>query len=503
MTAGAPAQAGAPDVPHRGLITTVVMMATAMHALDATIANVALPSMQGSLSAGQDQISWVLTSYIVASAIFTPLTGFLAGRFGRRRLFTLAVTGFTIASAMCGAAQTLDQLVLFRALQGAFGAALVPLSQALLLDIYPPVMHGWAMSVWGAVVMVGPIMGPTLGGWMTDELSWRWVFYVNVPIGIVTGLGILALVRDQSAPPRRPFDLFGFALLGVALGAVQLMLDRGELLGWFDSPEIVIEALVAGVCIGMFVLHVMTADHPFIDPGLFEDRNVVIGLLFAAVAGVILIATAMLMPPFLQHLRGFPSTTVGLIMAPRGIGMMIAMVLLMRVMNRVEPRTLVFFGLSIAVVSLWQMTQFNLEVGAGPVIWSGALQGFGLGFVFAPLSTITFSTLPAHYRTEAAALTALMRSLGGSAGIAVLVALLSQGTQVRRAEISESISLLNPLWHEILRGNGSLPSTALAIWDQELTRQAAMIAYLDDFRLMMYAVIATMPLLLLIRKRAA
>jgi DHA2 family multidrug resistance protein len=488
-------------VRHRGLISTIVMMATAMHALDATIANVALPNMQGSLSASLDQVAWVLTSYIVASAILTPLTGFLASRFGRRRVFMLAIAGFTMSSALCGAAQTLEQLVMFRAMQGAFGAGLVPLSQALLLDTYPVEMHPWAMSVWGAVVMVGPIMGPTLGGWLSDEFSWRWCFYINVPVGIITFIGIASLVHDHGTQRRRPFDLTGFALLGLSLAALQLMLDRGEHLDWFASPEIIGEAVVACLCLVMFVLHMATSEQPFLEPGLFEDRNLVLGLLFAGLSGTILIATAALMPTFLQNLRGIPSTTVGLIMAPRGLGMLVSMILLMRIVTRVEPRNLVALGLIVSAWSLWQMTDFGLDVGIGAVIWTGALQGFGLGFMFAPLSTITFATLPPQYRTEAAALNALMRSLGGSAGIAALVAMLSQGTQTHRAEIAQSVSTLNPLWREALPGVMEAPRLDLAMWDGELTRQAAMIAYVDDFRMLMYAALLSMPLLLLIRKR--
>jgi DHA2 family multidrug resistance protein len=483
---------------HRLLITGTMMLATLLHVIDATIANVALPHMQGTLLATQDQISWVLTSYIVCSAILTPLAGWLADRLGRRRLLVIAVCGFTLTSMLCGAAATLEQMVMFRALQGAFGATLVPLSQAILLDSYPPEEHGFVMSLWGVAVMVGPIMGPTLGGWLTEELSWRWVFYINLPVGMLCLFGVLTLIHDLGPRRGRPFDLTGFALLAISLSSAQLMLDRGELNDWFHSTEIILEATVAGVALIMFLIHAVTTSHPFLDLRLFEDRNVSVGLLFAALAGLVLIATAALMPPFLQGLRGYPVLTVGMILAPRGIGMMIAMLIFARIAGRFDARIFVAFGFGIAALSIWQMTQFNLDIDAWAVIWSGALQGFGLGFVWPPLSTIMFATLPPHQRTDVASLNALARNLGGSVGIAALVAILSQNTQAARAELAPSISPLNPAWTAVV-GSGGQGAVTLALWDTELTRQAAMIAYLNDFRLMMFVVLAAIPLLILLK----
>jgi DHA2 family multidrug resistance protein len=483
---------------HRLLITGTMMLATLLHVIDATIANVALPHMQGTLLATQDQISWVLTSYIVCSAILTPLAGWLADRLGRRRLLIVAVVGFTITSMLCGAAATLEQMVMFRALQGAFGATLVPLSQAILLDSYPPEEHGFIMSIWGVAVMVGPIMGPTLGGWLTEEFSWRWVFYINLPVGLLCLSGVLTLIHDLGPRRGRPFDLTGFALLGIAIGSVQLMLDRGELNDWFHSTEIVIEATVAGVAMVMFLIHAVTTHHPFLDLRLFRDRNVSVGLFFAALAGLVLIATAALMPPFLQGLRGYPVLTVGMILAPRGIGMMIAMIIFARFAGRFDSRLIVAVGFGIAAFSIWQMTQFNFDIDAWAVIWSGALQGFGLGFVWPPLSTIMFASLPPGQRTDVASLNALARNLGGSIGIAALVAILSQNTQIARSELAPSISMLNPAWTAVI-GSGGQGATSLALWDNELTRQAAMIAYLHDFQLLMFIVLAVIPLLALLK----
>jgi DHA2 family multidrug resistance protein len=280
-----------PEAAHRGLVTVAVMLATIMQALDTTIANVALPHMQGTMGATQDQISWVLTSYIVAAAIFMPLTGFLSARLGRKRIFMWSVVGFTIASMLCGAAQNLGEIVLFRLLQGVFGASLVPLSQAVLLDAYPRERHGSAMALWGVGVMVGPILGPSLGGWLTEYYNWRWVFYINLPFGILAWLGLAAFVHETPIDRARRFDLLGFALLSIGIGALQMMLDRGESLDWFTNPEVVIEAMAAGLALYLFVAHIFTHDHPFIEPAIFKDRNFSVGLVFIFIIGVILLGT--------------------------------------------------------------------------------------------------------------------------------------------------------------------------------------------------------------------
>ena len=308
-----------PQVPNRGLLTICVMAATIMQALDTTIANVALPYMQGSLSATQDQITWVLTSYIVAAAIFMPTTGFLAARFGRKKLLITAVAGFTIASGLCGAAQTLGQMVIFRLLQGVFGAALVPMSQAILLDSYPREKHGSAMALWGVGVMVGPILGPMLGGWLTEYYNWRWVFYINVPIGVAVVFGLMAVLTESKIQQMR-FDWFGFATLSLAVGALQMMLDRGQLVDWFSSTEIIFEAALAILALYLFLVHMATAEKPFIDPHLFTDHNFRVGIMLIFVVGVILLASVALLTPYLQTLMGYPVLTAGLILGPRGIG---------------------------------------------------------------------------------------------------------------------------------------------------------------------------------------
>ena len=325
---------------HRALLTVCVMLATIMQALDTTIANVALPYMQGSLSATLDQVNWVLTSYIVAAAIAMPVTGFLVARYGRKAVFLGAVAGFTVASVLCGIAASLEQMVLFRLLQGIFGAPLVPMSQSVLLDSYPKEQHGSAMAIWGVGVMVGPILGPTLGGYLTDTYNWRWVFYINLPVGILTFVGLSAYLSD-SARRTVNFDWFGFLALSIAIGSFQMMLDRGEQLDWFSSPEIVIEFVVAGLALYMFLVHTFTAEEPFIDPRMFNDRNFSLGLALIFMVGIILLATLALLTPYLQNLMGYPVLTAGMVLAPRGMGTMVAMMLLGRLINRVDARLLV------------------------------------------------------------------------------------------------------------------------------------------------------------------
>jgi DHA2 family multidrug resistance protein len=486
---------------NRCMITVSVMLATVMQVVDTTIVNVALPHMQGGMSATQDQISWVLTSYIVAAAILTPVTGVLAERFGRKRLFAAAVIGFTLASMLCGAATSLTQLVVFRALQGALGASLVPLSQAVLLDTYPREKHGSAMALWGMGVMVGPILGPTLGGYLTEYYSWRWAFYINLPVGVLALIGVLAFVPDAARQEKRGFDFFGFALLSIAIGALQLMLDRGNSLDWFDSTEIVLEAATAALAFYLFLTHMFTADKPFIEPGLFKDRNFVAGLLLMFTVGVLLLATLALLPPFLQSLLGFPVITAGYVLAPRGAGTMLAMLIVGRLVGKVDTRVLVLVGLALMAWSLHAMTQWNTDVGVYKIVYTGVVQGIGLGFIFVPLSTVAFATLAPRYRNEGTAMFSLIRNLGSSVGISLVMTVLGHEAQRSHAELSSNITP----FRDALQGPGVPPLWSLATeagriaLDAEVTRQALTIAYINDFRFMMYLSLLALPLLLLLR----
>ncbi|MGC2123791.1 MAG: DHA2 family efflux MFS transporter permease subunit, partial [Xanthobacteraceae bacterium] len=384
------------------MITLCVILATLMQALDTTIANVALPYMQGSVSASQDQIDWVLTSYIVAAAIMTPPTGFLAARFGLKRLFLASIGGFTLASMLCGMAQSLTQIVLFRVLQGAFGAALVPLSQSVLFTIYPKERQGFAMALFGVGVMVGPVLGPVLGGWLTENYTWRYVFYINLPIGILGFLGMSAFLPDSDRKPGEKLDWFGFGTLSVTLGALQVMLDRGEIKDWFSSGEIIFEAVVAASALYLFLVHTFTAKKPFVRPDLFRDRNFAAGVIFVAIVGLTYYASLALQPPYLQELMNYPVVTAGMVMGPRGVGTMASMLVVGRLVGRVDTRLLLGLGLSLTAWSFFAMTGWTPDVSEGAIISVGVVQGVGLGFLFVPLSAATLSTLSAAQRTEGA-----------------------------------------------------------------------------------------------------
>ena len=491
---------------NRAAITLSIMLATIMQGVDNTIANVALPHIQGALSASQDQVAWVLTSYIVAAAIMMPLTGWLAGHFGIKYVFLISVAGFTLASALCGSATSLTQLVLYRVLQGICGAALVPLSQSVLFQINPPERHGQAMAVWGSGVILGPIMGPTLGGWLTQDYSWRWVFYVNLPFGVLAALGILIFIHDTRRAHREPFDFFGFASLSVGIGALQLLLDRGQLVDWFHSGESWIEATVSAVAFYLFIVHTATAtDRSFLNRELLRSPNFVSGTLLMFLIGGILSGTLALIPTMLQHLMNYPVMTTGLITSPRGVGTMIAMFLVGRLIGRIDPRLLILAGLGFTALSLWQMTGFSLQMGMGLVLVSGMLQGFGLGCTFVPLNTIALSNLPHHIMTQGTAIRSVMRNIGGSIGISVLEALLAENTQTVHSRLVEHLRPDNPLAHApflALPFSLSTPS-GMAALNAEVTRQAAMVAYIDDYALMMLVVLLSMPLLLLVRHQRA
>jgi DHA2 family multidrug resistance protein len=481
---------------HRVLITLSVMLASIMQALDNTIANVALPRIQGSLSATQDQMTWVLTSYIVAAAIMTPLSGWLAGQIGRKRVFLYSVVGFTVASALCGLAQTLPEIVVARLLQGLCGAALIPMSQAVLLDINPPEDHAKAMAIWVTAVTIGPILGPALGGWLTENYSWRWVFYINVPFGILSFLGILTFMSETPLRKSR-FDFFGFAALSLAIGAFQLMLDRGQLKDWFSSTEILIEATVAGVALYLFVVHMLTTSKaPFVSPGLFRDRNFITGNVFIFLVGVVLFATLALLPPLLQDLMNYPVVLTGLVTAPRGAGTLVAMLIVGRIMGKIDARLIIAFGFCLTAFSLWQMTGFYLQMGTASVVWSGFIQGLGTGFVYVPLAAITFATLASKFRNEGTAVFSLVRNLGSSVGISVVQALWTRNSQIMHSRLAEGITPFGYM------PNSQLPPSTqagLAALNESVTAQASMIAYNNDFKLMMVLTVCALPLVLLLR----
>ncbi len=487
---------------NRPAITVCVILATLMQALDTTIANVALPHIQGSVSASQEQIAWVLTSYIVAAAIMTPPTGFLAGRFGQKRLFLTAVAGFTVASMLCGLAQSAVQIVLFRILQGAFGAALVPLSQSVLMTINPRERQGSAMALFGMAVMVGPVLGPVLGGWLTEDYSWRWCFYINLPVGILAFLGMTAFLPDSERNADSKLDWLGFGTLSVAIAALQVLLDRGEQKDWFGSGEIWIEAIVAAAALYLFLVHTFTTDKPFVRPALFRDRNFLAGTLFIAIVGLTYYASLALQPPYLQSLMNYPVITAGIVMGPRGVGTMMAMVVVGRLIGRLDTRVLLAIGLSITAWAFYAMTGWTPDVSQRDIMIVGLIQGIGLGFLFVPLSTVALATLTPAQRTEGSGLYNLLRNIGSSVGISVVNALLTRNTQINHAEIAAHVTTVNRAFEQptIAQFMDPLTAAGRAALDSLITGQAQIIAYIDDYKLLMIATLAVMPLLTVFKK---
>jgi MFS transporter, DHA2 family, multidrug resistance protein len=486
---------------NRGMITATVMLATLMQALDTTVANVALPYMQGSLSATSDEINWVLTSYIVAAAIITPATGWLEARFGRKPLFLTSVIGFIVTSMLCGAAVSLAQIVVFRLLQGVFGAPLVPLSQSVLLDAYPREQQGQAMAVFGLGVMLGPILGPTLGGWLTDSYSWRWVFYVNVPFGILCVLGILLFLgRRADRPMAGRLDWLGFATLSLGIGALQLFLDRGERLDWFASPEIRLEAALCVLGFYLFMVHTMSARDPFIDPALFRDQNFVIGIMLIFIVGVVLLATLAMLTPYLETLMNYPVLTAGLVLAPRGVGTMAAMVIAGQLLRYIDPRPLIAAGLGITGLALYLMTGFTPDVSQATLVRTGLVQGFGIGCVFVPLSTVAFGTLAPALRTQATGLFNLMRNIGSSIGISMMSYLLVRNSAIEQAALVEHITPYRQVVRDYAHELNLATLTGRAALAQIVTAQAEAVAFIDNFKLMMFVSFLAIPLVLLVQR---
>jgi DHA2 family multidrug resistance protein len=497
------AEAATHELPtgQRLIVTVGIMAAVLLQVLDTTIANVALPHMQADLSATQDQINWVLTSYIVASAIALPISGWLADRVGRKRLLLISVVGFTASSVLCATATALGEMVLFRAFQGVSGAFIVPLAQATLFDINPREKHGQAMALFGGGVMIGPILGPVLGGWLTDNYNWRWVFLVNLPVGIICIL-IMSQFMPEGEKHKRRFDMFGFALLAIALAALQFCLDRGQQNDWFSSWETIIEA---GIAIGagwMFLVHMVSAEHPLFDREIFKDRNFATSVVFMAVTGVLLLAGLALLPPLLQNMYGYSVLQSGFLTAPRGIGTLFSMLIAGRMTGKMDARILVGIGVVLMGYSLHMMTGFAIDQPSRPVIMSGVVQGLGLGLIFVPLQTLAFETLATKFRTTGAALLNLSRNIGGSIGISVVSTELVRLTQVSHADLAAHVTpkivpTLNP---ELLENLGRFGNTALAYINAEITRQALFIAYLDDFKMMMVITFAILPLLFFMKR---
>jgi len=487
---------------------TVVMLCamagTLMQALDMTIVNVSLPYMQGSLQASRDQITWILTSYVVASAIMTAPVGWIAARFGRKNFALMSLAGFTVASALCGMAQNLDQIVFFRLLQGLFGAALSPLSQSIMLDLYPIEKRGQIMGIWGMGVMVGPILGPTIGGYLTEFYSWRWVFYVNVPVGIAAISGIWLFFRDSAHNAKLRFDWSGFAVLVLGLGALQLMLDRGQSKDWFSSGEIVTEAVLGLLGLYLFTVHMLTTDTPFVPKAIFKDRNFISALLLMFLVGLILLASSALLPPYLQNLGGYTVIDTGLAMAPRGIGTMLAMMLVGRLSTRMDPRHLLMLGTIMILWSMWDMAHWTPSIDTWSLVSTTFVQGMGLGFVFIPATLVAFATLPAHFRTDGSALMNLTRNIGSAIGVSVTTTVLANSVQTAHADLAAHVTEFNRGLEQNAAGillNPHFPFGAMNM-NAIVERNAYVIAYANDFLFMFFVCIPVLVVIMMMRAPA-
>jgi DHA2 family multidrug resistance protein len=488
-----------PSPTTRRLITLLALSAAFMQQLDATIANVALPHMQASTSASREQITWVLTSYIIMSAIFTPLSGWLSDRFSPKWVMIVSIIGFTVASMLCGLATNLDQLIAFRLLQGMMGAALLPISQAIMIDINPPERHGPAMAIWGIGAILGPIAGPLLGGWITENMTWRWVFFVNVPFGLIASLGLLLVMPDKRHAEPPPFDLFGFGTLAIAIGSFQLMLDRGQLLDWFQSWEICAEATISATAFYIFLVHSFTAKRSFINLRLFRDSNFVFGSVLGFFLGGLMYGVLALLAPMLAELMNYPIEFVGLVTTPRGFGTMVAIFLAGRLINRMDGRLMIFIGLALCGWSTWIMAHFSLQMDSWPVIASGFIQGLGAGLMFVPITTVVFATLDPRDRNEGAATNSLIRNLSASIWISVLQILTVRNEAAAHARLSEAVRPDNPVVGLHMPDFDFGVVRSIAEMNAEISRQALMISYADAFWALFIASLVVAPVIFMLR----
>ncbi len=485
----------------RGLLSVFLVLAALMQTLDSTIANVALTRIGGDLAAASDQVNWVLTSYIVMAAITTPVTGWLADRIGQRRLFVLSALGFVAASMACGMAQSIGEIVLFRAIQGVFGAPLVPLSQAVLFSTAPPNGRARAMALFGMGIMVGPIAGPALGGWLCDYYNWRWVFYVNVPIGLAAAAGLWRYLPLDKPATSNSFDFQGFAYLALGVAALQLFLDRGSELNWFQSTEIRIECGLAILGCYLYIVHTLTAKTPLIDLRVYLDRNVMTGLLLIFIVGIVLMSTLSLLSPFVENIMNYPVLTAGLVLAPRGIGTIGAMIVVGRLGDRYDPRLFLGVGLLVLAFALFSMSKFSIDTSAETLIWTGIVQGIGFGLVVVPLTTMTFATLDQSFRTDGTAVFSLFRNVGGSVGISALAYVVTRQTTVAYADIVSSLTPFSLGLRQAV-SQAIVPTSPIGAETLHMMAlsQAQVIAYNDVFLLMAWMVVGILPLLLLIRR---
>ncbi|MDE2301199.1 MAG: DHA2 family efflux MFS transporter permease subunit [Sphingomonadales bacterium] len=491
-----------PDPTRRALITIATLLAVMMTTLDGTIAVIALPHIASNLSGSQEQIAWVLTSYLIGSAISTPPSGWLADRYGRRRVMASSVAVFTLASIGCGMSGNLTMLVVFRFIQGAAGASLVPLSQVVLLNINPPERQGPAIAMFGIGTLVGPAIGPTLGGWLTDSVSWRAIFLINAPIGLAAFLGLVLFLKDKPLANVRGFDFKGFVAVSLALAAFQLMLDRGQMQDWFASPEIRIEATAAALFAWLAIVHMLTTPEPFIKLAIFRDRNFLLGSLIGTVIGVFLVGVVPIVTTMMQQLLGYPVMLTGILSAPRALGNILTVFVVGRMVSRIDTRLVLLFGLGLLLASLYLLSTMSLDTGDETLAMVAFLQGCGSGFVFLPLTLVVFSTLPADFRNEGSVLFALTRNLGAAAGISAIEALTIRDAAKVQSRLVEHLRPDNPLLGLRMPDLDLSLTRSVATTLGEITRQATMVAYVDSYRMLLGLALVMLPLCLLLRSSA-
>ena len=495
------------------IVAVAVMFATFMEVLDTTVVNVSLPHIAGTLSATIEESTWALTSYLVANAIILPLTGWLASYFGRKRLLMASVTGFTAASFLCGLAPNLESLVFFRIVQGATGGAMQPLSQAILLEAFPPHERGKAMGFWGLGIVSAPILGPVLGGWLTDSYSWRWIFYINIPVGIASLVMTKLFIFDPGYLKRTSerIDYWGIGMLAVGVGALQLILDLGQREDWFESTFIITTSVLSATMLVVFVIHELWTEHPVVDLRVFRMRTYSAGVFLMTTLGFVLYGSLVLLPLMLQTLLGYPAVQAGLAMAPRGMGSFIGMPAIGILIGRVDPRRLVMGGLLLGSFTLFWLGQLNLNAGYWNIFWPQLFQGLALSMIFVPLTTISMDAIPRERMGNATSLFNLMRNLGGGMGIAMTGTLLVRNGQSDAAVLGERVTLYSPAAQSMFAGareafvrGGSDPFTAGAQASAAIAglvrRQAMMVSFVGVFRLLGVMFLVLVPLVLLMKR---
>ena len=473
------------------------MLATVMEVLDTSVANVALPHIAGNLSATSEEATWVLTSYLISNAIILPATSWIGKYIGRKRFLIICIVIFTVASALCGAAPNLTVLIIARILQGMGGGALQPIAQSVLLESFPPAKRGAAMALYGMGIVVAPIIGPTLGGWITDNYSWRWIFYINLPVGLVAAFMANTFVED---PPylkdQKPgkIDYTGFGLMALGLGAMELTLDLGQQRDWFESPLIIFTTAVCVLSLISFVVWELLTPEPIVNLKVFLNRNFAVGCAMIASVGVVLYGSTALLPLFLQTLLGYPAVESGLAVSPRGVGSIVSMMVVGRLIGKVDPRYLITFGFAVLAFSTWMFTGINLYIAQSNIVYPMVISGFAMGFVFVPLTTMSMATLPQREIGNASGVYNLMRNAGGSIGIAIMTTLLARNAQIHQSVLTTHTTQYDPAFQQSYQQiyNGFLasfdPITASQMAYQTIygmvARQAAVLAYIDDFWLL-------------------